>query len=112
MNFVLLDSKVVCPSKLGKMSSSVAERGELGTLQGVPALGVWLANPLAIFQWGSAIGRALMAKPPRWGAPGSRFASWIRLFAPFLLVFGAFLEVSTSYRRDSFAFAKLFSIRS
>src|SRR4051812_19123677 len=61
VDFVSLDLKVVCPSKLGETSSTVAERGELGTLQGVPCPGSRLADLLAFSQWGSAIGRAPMA---------------------------------------------------
>src|SRR3954463_14084573 len=71
------------------MSQNGANRGPC---KGSPALGVRLADPLAFCQWGSAIGRAPMAEPPRWGAPGPRLASSVRLFAPFPSVFGLFLK--------------------
>src|SRR5436190_10465229 len=103
MVFVSSDLKVVCHPNWAKRQVLSQNGANWGPCRGSPALGGRLANPLAFCQWGSAIGRAPMAEPPRWVAPGSRFASSIRLFAPFPLVFGAFLEVPTSYRRDSCA---------
>src|SRR3954462_4466727 len=107
MVLVLSNLKVVCPSKLGEMSSSVAERGELGTLQGVPCPGGSNSRPPGILpvgvgHWPTSHGRATLG-----GAPEGRLASSVRRFTLFPLVFGAFLEVPTSYRCDSFAVAKL-----
>src|SRR4051812_24425066 len=77
--FVKFESRLALQTR--RNVKYVAERGEPGTLQGVPC-------PQAFFQWGSAIGRAPMAEPHRWGAPGPCLASSVRLFAPFPLVFG------------------------
>ena len=74
-------------------------------------MGVRLADPLEFCQWGSVNDRPPMAEPLGQGLSGGRFASSVRCFAPFSLVFGAFLEVLTSYRRDSYAVTKLSLIR-
>src|SRR4051812_26191370 len=102
MVLVSLDLKVVCPSKLGETSSSFAEWGELGTLQGVPCPDGSASRP----PWHFASGGRSMTDLP-WLSPwvrGSRGVILLRRFAvsPRFLCFGAFLEVPTLYRGDCF----------
>src|SRR4051812_26492598 len=95
------------------MWRSVAERGELGTLQGVPCpRGSNSRPPWHFASGGRPLADLPWPSPPWWGLRGGRLVASVRRFALFPLVFGAFLEVPTSYRRDSFVVAKISLIQS
>src|SRR5436189_191473 len=95
-------------SKRRKVSSKRAVGDPAGGPLPFLGLGHGMAEPLRL--WGSAMadphGRA-----PLLGGSGVGQASSVRSFERVSLVFGAFLEASKSYERDSHTVAKLSSVR-